>query len=356
MLKVMVVDDESIVVESIKYIIDKNFTDIMVSGTARSGREAIEKAELIKPDIIFMDIKMPGINGIDAIKEIREILPNAQIIILSACEQFEYAKEAINLGVSVYLLKPVNRSKMVEVIRQAAINYEETKLKRKRELDLKEKYEKVLPILEHGLIYAILHDEDYNEQIENYKRILEIHEEKGYIMTFEFGEGRETGNVIGPSVLSQSNYSKLREIIKSVLYCAVGPVMLNRIMVYVPVSFNGDDYQIRIESVKTAESILDKLSQKIKTSIRVGIGSTKNDNKNLLVSFSESLRAIKYAHENEIIHIDDIPEEQITNINSIEKHIKLLLERASSGDIKESAAIFIQIFDELCETSKNSLM
>ena len=135
-----------------------------------------------------------------------------------------------------------------------------------------------------------LHDEDYNEQIENYKRILEIHEEKGYIMTFEFGEGRETGNVIGPSVLSQSNYSKLREIIKSVLCCAVGPVMLNRIMVYVPVSFNGDDYQIRIESVKTAESILDKLSQKIKTSIRVGIGSTKNDNKNLLVSFSESLR------------------------------------------------------------------
>ena len=103
MLKVMVVDDESIVVESIKYIIDKNFTDVMVSGTARSGREAIEKAELIKPDIIFMDIKMPGINGIDAIKEIREILPNAQIIILSACEQFEYAKEAINLDF-VYLL------------------------------------------------------------------------------------------------------------------------------------------------------------------------------------------------------------------------------------------------------------
>lgn len=354
MLKVMVVDDESIVIESIKYIIDKNFNDILVADTARSGREAIEKAEIIKPDIIFMDIKMPGINGIDAIKEIRAILPNVQIIILSAYEQFEYAKEAVNLGVSVYLLKPVNRGKMVEVIRQAAINYEETKSKRKRELDLKEKYEKVLPMLEHGLIYAILHDEDYNEQIKNYKRILEINEEKGYIMTFEFGEGRETGNIIGPSVLSQSNYSKLREVIKSILYCAVGPVMLNRIIVYVPVSFCGDDYQIRIESVKTAESILHKLSQKIKTSIRVGIGSTKTDNKKLLVSFSESLRAIKYAHENEIIHIDDIPEEQIINTNSIEKHIKLLLERASSGDIKESVAIFVQIFEELCETSNDS--
>jgi len=73
MLKIMVVDDESIVIESIKYIVVKNFKDVMVAGTARSGREAIEKAETVKPDIIFMDIKMPGINGIDAIKEIREV-------------------------------------------------------------------------------------------------------------------------------------------------------------------------------------------------------------------------------------------------------------------------------------------
>ena len=105
MLKIMVVDDESIVIESIKYIIEKNFKDIKVECIAHSGREAIEKAEATKPDIILMDIKMPGINGIDAIKEIKGILPNAQIIIVSACEQFEYAKEAVNLGVTEYLLK-----------------------------------------------------------------------------------------------------------------------------------------------------------------------------------------------------------------------------------------------------------
>jgi two-component system response regulator YesN len=354
MLKIMVVDDESIVIESIKYIIDRNFQDVVVSGMARSGREAIEKAETIKPDVIFMDIKMPGINGIDAIKEIRTVLPNVQIIILSACEQFEYAKEAVNLGVSEYILKPVNRSKMIEIIRQLTINHEETKAKRKRELDLKEKYEKVLPILEHGLIYAILLNEDYNEQIKNYKRVLEIKEEIGFVMTFEFGEGRETGNVIGPSVLSQSFYPKLRDIIKSELNCVVGPAMLNRIIVYVPIFMSGDDYQVRLESVKTAESILDKLSQKIGTSIRVGIGSTKTENENLFASFSESLRAIKYADEKEIIHIDDIPEEQINNINSIEKRMKMLLERASSGDARESVAIFIQIYDDLYQNMKNS--
>ncbi|NLX64489.1 MAG: response regulator [Clostridiaceae bacterium] len=355
MLRIMVVDDESIVIESIKYIIEKNFKDVMLAGVAHSGREAIEKAETIKPDIIFMDIKMPGINGIDAIKEIKEVLPNVQFIILSACEQFEYAKEAVNLGVSEYLLKPVNRSKLIEIIRQAAINHEEAKARRKRELDLKEKYEQVLPILEHGLIYAILLNEDYNEQIKNYKRILDITEEKGFIITFEIGEGRENGNIIGSSVLSQNFYHKMRDVIKSELNCVVGPAMLNRIIVYVPVSADKDDYQVRLETVKTTESILDKLTQKIKTGIRVGIGSTKSDNENLLISFSESLKALKYANDREIIHIDDIPEEQqLPDTDYIEKRIKMLLESASSGDTKESIAIFIQIFDELCENSKNS--
>ena len=65
-----------------------------------------------------------------------------------------------------------------------------------------------------------------------------------------------------------------------------------------------------------------KLSHKLKTRIRVGIGSTKSDNENLLISFSESLRALKYANDREIIHIDDIPEEQIPDTDFVEKRIK----------------------------------
>ena len=71
MLKIMVVDDESIVIESIKYIIEKNFKDIKVECIAHSGREAIEKAEATKPDIILMDIKMPGINGLMLLRKSR---------------------------------------------------------------------------------------------------------------------------------------------------------------------------------------------------------------------------------------------------------------------------------------------
>lgn len=71
MLKVLIVDDEYLVLEYIKMIIEKNFDDIKIIDTASTGREAIEKAIKTKPDIVFMDIHMPGINGIEAIRQIK---------------------------------------------------------------------------------------------------------------------------------------------------------------------------------------------------------------------------------------------------------------------------------------------
>ena len=91
MYRLLIADDEQIVLDSIRFIVERNFADVAVAGTARSGREAIEKAENLKPDIIFMDIMMPGINGIEAIKEIRSRMGNVLIVILSAYDQILFS-------------------------------------------------------------------------------------------------------------------------------------------------------------------------------------------------------------------------------------------------------------------------
>lgn len=70
----MVCDDEQIMIESVRHIVEKEFSDIRIVETARSGREAIEKTMTTKPDIILTDIKMPGINGLDAVKEIKRYI------------------------------------------------------------------------------------------------------------------------------------------------------------------------------------------------------------------------------------------------------------------------------------------
>jgi two-component system response regulator YesN len=358
MLKVMVVDDENIVIESIKYIVSKNFENVVVADTARSGREAIEKAETVRPDLVFMDIKMPGINGIEAIKEIKAANPNVRFVIISACEQFEYAKEAVSMGVVEYLMKPVNRTRIIEIIRQAERALDESRERRKRELELREKFERVLPVLEHGFIFSILLYEDYNDEIENYKRILDVNEEAGYVMTIEFGGGNASGNpenVIGSSVFSQKIYPQIVDIVKDRLRCIMGPVMLNRIIIYVPTPSPGDGYSDRVEAVAAAEYIAGKISKRADIQFRIGIGGIKDGSENILASFTESLRALKYAGEKEIMHIHDITEEgaKLQSFSAVRE--KQLIDRAAMGVTAECMAIFNQMFDELAAAYGNSV-
>ena len=94
MYKIMLADDEGIVIDSLKFIIEKEFGDICTVEYAKTGRSVIELAESFRPDIAIMDIQMPGINGIDAMKEIRQTNTNTVFIVMSAYDKFDYAKEA----------------------------------------------------------------------------------------------------------------------------------------------------------------------------------------------------------------------------------------------------------------------
>lgn len=114
MYRVLIADDEGIMLEALKNIITSNFGNECELAFAKTGRAVVELAESFRPDIAFMDIQMPGINGIQAIKEIRKFNSTTRFIIITAYDKFSYAKEAINLGVMEYLTKPVKRQAVVE--------------------------------------------------------------------------------------------------------------------------------------------------------------------------------------------------------------------------------------------------
>src|SRR5574344_1969449 len=119
MYKILLADDEGIVIESLKILIEKELGSNCEIRYAKTGRSVIELAERFRPDIAFMDIQMPGINGIDAMREIGKVSPSTIFIVMSAYDKFDYAKEAINLGVLEYLNKPVEQTKIVEVLKRA---------------------------------------------------------------------------------------------------------------------------------------------------------------------------------------------------------------------------------------------
>ena len=114
-VKVMIVDDHNLVREGLKAVFAQG-DEIDVVGEAGSGEEAIEMVEKVKPDVILMDISMPGINGIQATKQIRDKHPDAKIVILTMLDQEGYMYEAIKAGATGYMLKSTSSDELVNAI------------------------------------------------------------------------------------------------------------------------------------------------------------------------------------------------------------------------------------------------
>lgn len=351
MYKLLIADDEQIVIESLSFIVNKSFSSVFTIESARSGREAIEKAERFIPDIIFMDINMPGINGIEAIRELRSKLRDCVFIILTAFDQFDFAKDALKLGVSEYLLKPVNRDKIISTLQKSIGDIEKERFKRKKELDLKEKLENILPVLENGFIYSMLFLDDNDAELRNYKNIFEIEEDGGYMMTIEFAQTSESGhmvNRIGLSIKSQSFYPYLRDVLKGRCRCFIGPAILNRIVVYVPAATQTDEYTRRLDAVNIAEYMYSQLSNRVDADFYIGIGRTYSGFDNINRSYEESLRAIRFLHGTGFIHIMDIPTEKELPVEKypVSKE-KFLLEKAALGETDACLQAFGHIFEWL---------
>ena len=112
---VMLVDDEEDVIQVIMKKIDWESMGFQVSGYAHNGVEALEMAEECVPDVVLTDIKMPYMDGLAMSRKLKEQYPNIKIIIFSGFDEFEYAKEAIDIEVEQYLLKPVNAEELGRV-------------------------------------------------------------------------------------------------------------------------------------------------------------------------------------------------------------------------------------------------
>ncbi|WP_261301659.1 response regulator [Paenibacillus andongensis] len=122
MIKVLIVDDEFLIVQLIKNSIDWNSLGMEIVGEAFDGEMALECISQMVPQIIIMDINIPFINGIELSQIIRERHPELMIIMLTGYAEFEYVKEAINIGVISYLQKPLEHDEFIRALLKAKSN------------------------------------------------------------------------------------------------------------------------------------------------------------------------------------------------------------------------------------------
>jgi len=118
LIKIFLADDHTIVRQGLAKLLEAE-SDLEVIGEAEDGREAVNKVQKLKPDIVIMDIAMPLLNGIEATRQIKKMLPQTKVIILSMHSHDRYISELISLGASGYLLKDSTGGEIIKAISAA---------------------------------------------------------------------------------------------------------------------------------------------------------------------------------------------------------------------------------------------
>jgi two-component system, NarL family, response regulator NreC len=118
-VRILLVDDHAVVREGIKRLIDTQ-ADIELVGEASDGREALQKAGELRPDIVMMDVSMPHLNGIEATRQMKALAPSTKILALTVHEDEAYVREFLRAGATGYLLKRASTEELVRAVRAIA--------------------------------------------------------------------------------------------------------------------------------------------------------------------------------------------------------------------------------------------
>ena len=145
--RVLLADDEEEIRTGISRKIDWASLGFRLVGEAGNGEEALELADQLRPDVVLTDIKMPFLDGLELCRRLRISLPGARLVVFSGFDDFEYARQAVSMGVSEYILKPINAPELIQVLNKLREQLDRQRLERRDMETLRRRYEESLPVL-----------------------------------------------------------------------------------------------------------------------------------------------------------------------------------------------------------------
>ncbi len=314
-MTLMIVDDENIVRQGIRFSLEHALSEeVTIVAEAKNGREAIELADQYRPNIILMDIQMPGLNGLQTIERIQESYKEVKCILISAFEQFEYAKEALRFGITEYISKPIEDDKLFKVLRKTIAEIRQEQDAKQKSKNFQEQLEEIQPIIECNIIYSLLLHKDPTQLAPMATKRLNPKHMDGYVMVIDFLPAKEDAHVITPS---ETTNQTIRNIIKYKCHAIVSPLIENRVIVVVqepkqqstltkrnPHHNQNQSFQ-QEKSLELAGHLYESLVHMLSIPIHIGIGSVQPA-KLLSLSLDEALFTIEHMGATTILHSKDV--------------------------------------------------
>lgn len=127
MYKLLIIDNEPVIRKGLKKVIPWGKYGYRICDTAIDGQDGLYKIRKYKPDLVLLDIRMPGLSGIELLEQVRKENLTCDFIVLSAYSSFSYAKELMKLGIDYYLLKPIDETELIEILEQIELNRQKEK-------------------------------------------------------------------------------------------------------------------------------------------------------------------------------------------------------------------------------------
>ncbi|XEC93378.1 response regulator [Paenibacillus tarimensis] len=171
MYKILIVDDEQVEREGLQAILSKGFPSFSFM-QAKNGAMAIEAARDFAPELILMDIKMPGMSGLEAVERIKAGQPRIKVVMVTAYDSFDFARQALKLGVKDYLLKPSKASEIIATIAGEIREIESERSAEEEQRKQKDTIRKMLPVVEADVVTQLLFDHVHEVHLDDMMRLL----------------------------------------------------------------------------------------------------------------------------------------------------------------------------------------
>ncbi|WP_026293683.1 response regulator [Saccharibacillus kuerlensis] len=276
MTKLLIVDDEQVGREGLQAILQKGFPELTVE-QAKNGKMAVELADSFRPDLILMDIKMPGMDGLEAAEAISGKYPGIKIVMVTAYDTFDYARRALKLGVKDYLLKPSKATEIKKtvgaILEQIGMESRERERSRLREDAL----ERVMPVIETDIVTQLLFD-----------HVHEVHSDE--LLSWL---GVDTGGeVFALSVLmpegEEKAYATIRDLIRREKAGWVGALYGRQIPI---IAFRDQARSYRSQATELARGLLEAAGGHSREGWFVGVGNLCHSLMQVRQSYREALLA-----------------------------------------------------------------